>query len=259
MINNEYIIGFIASIIANFLSALAGGGSGLFLLPALLFLGIPFPIALASHKIATVGLGIGASYRHSQVDGINWKMIIGLCLVGIPGVILGALYAVLIPEQVARLCLGGLILGLALLNLCKLSTPSNSNPDISLTTRSVLGLFGIFIIAILNGSLTSGTGLLFTMWLVQWFGLPFILALSYTMIVCSLVYNMVGALVLGSHVSVDLMFVVLLVVGAVLGGYWGANLSLKKGEAFIKTVFTSSCVLIGSVLLYQGIQGVWFT
>jgi hypothetical protein len=39
---NEYLVGFAASVIANSLSALADGVSGLFLLPALLFLSTPF-------------------------------------------------------------------------------------------------------------------------------------------------------------------------------------------------------------------------
>ena len=43
----ELLILFIISLIANLLSALAGGGAGLLQLPALLFLGLPFPTALA--------------------------------------------------------------------------------------------------------------------------------------------------------------------------------------------------------------------
>ena len=58
------LILFIISLIANLLSALAGGGAGLLQLPALLMLGLPFPTALATHKIASVALGAGASIRH---------------------------------------------------------------------------------------------------------------------------------------------------------------------------------------------------
>ena len=37
---------------ANALSALAGGGAGLVQLPALILLGLPFSMALATHKVA---------------------------------------------------------------------------------------------------------------------------------------------------------------------------------------------------------------
>ena len=46
---------------ANALSALAGGGAGLVQLPALILLGLPFAMALATHKLASVALGIGAT------------------------------------------------------------------------------------------------------------------------------------------------------------------------------------------------------
>lgn len=106
---SEYLIGFVASVVANSLSALAGGGSGLFLLPALLFLGIPFPIALASHKIATVGLGVGASLRHRNNAVLNYRFVVFLCATGMPAVCIGALNAPYIPENIARLGLGVLI------------------------------------------------------------------------------------------------------------------------------------------------------
>ena len=45
---------------------LCRGGAGLVQLPALILMGLPFPVALATHKLASVALGIGASGRHLQ-------------------------------------------------------------------------------------------------------------------------------------------------------------------------------------------------
>ena len=56
----EQLLLFVVSTVANTFSAYAGGGAGLLQLPALIFLGLPFAIALATHKIASVALGIGA-------------------------------------------------------------------------------------------------------------------------------------------------------------------------------------------------------
>jgi uncharacterized membrane protein YfcA len=52
---------FTASLVANLLSALAGGGAGLVQLPVLIVLGLSFPLALATRKLASVALGIGAT------------------------------------------------------------------------------------------------------------------------------------------------------------------------------------------------------
>jgi uncharacterized membrane protein YfcA len=49
---------------ANLFSAFSGGGAGLIQLPVLIFLGLPFAVALATHKVASVALGIGATIGH---------------------------------------------------------------------------------------------------------------------------------------------------------------------------------------------------
>ncbi|MEJ2687355.1 MAG: TSUP family transporter, partial [Gammaproteobacteria bacterium] len=60
----DQLLLLLISLGANLLSAFSGGGAGLVQLPALIFLGLPFVVALATHKVATVALGIGASLRH---------------------------------------------------------------------------------------------------------------------------------------------------------------------------------------------------
>ena len=62
-LNNNLLIFFI-SFISNTFSAISGGGAGLIQLPVLLLSGIPYYQALATHKIASVALGIGGSIRN---------------------------------------------------------------------------------------------------------------------------------------------------------------------------------------------------
>ena len=45
----------LVAVTANSFAAFAGGGAGLLQFPALIFLGLPFSAALATHKVATVG------------------------------------------------------------------------------------------------------------------------------------------------------------------------------------------------------------
>ena len=59
------------SILSNFISALSGGGAGLIQLPALLFFGLPFSKALATHKVASVALGFGASVPHFKKNRLQ--------------------------------------------------------------------------------------------------------------------------------------------------------------------------------------------
>ncbi len=75
---------FVVSLIANLFSALAGGGAGLLQLPALLFLGLPFGVALATHKVASVFLGLGATARHLKSSTFDWKFSAFILAMGLP-------------------------------------------------------------------------------------------------------------------------------------------------------------------------------
>ena len=104
-------IGLIA-FVANLFSALAGGGAGLVQLPALILLGLPFSIALATHKIASVALGLGAGLRHAQEKNLNPRLILLILGFGLPGVWLGARFALSIPSQLGTASLGFFTLSL---------------------------------------------------------------------------------------------------------------------------------------------------
>ena len=55
---------FFISFFSNTFSAVSGGGAGLIQLPALILFGVPYYQALATHKFATVALGLGGSLRN---------------------------------------------------------------------------------------------------------------------------------------------------------------------------------------------------
>ena len=88
----------VIAVIANALSAFAGGGAGLVQLPALILLGLPFASALATHKVASVALGIGAAGRHWRASSLNRSLSGLILLAGLPGVWLGANAVLAIPD-----------------------------------------------------------------------------------------------------------------------------------------------------------------
>ena len=95
----ESISIFLISLFSNTFSALSGGGAGLLQLPALILSGVPYYQALASHKLATVALGIGGSlrnYKSLRNDiWVAWQILI----FGLPGVIFGTYIVVYISEK----------------------------------------------------------------------------------------------------------------------------------------------------------------
>ena len=244
----QLLLGLVA-VVANALSAFAGGGAGLVQLPALILLGLPFASALATHKLASVALGVGAAGRHWRSSSLDQRLSVLILIAGLPGVWLGANSVLALPDRVATAILGLLTLSLGLY--------SNRRPQLGQTDREVsdswkhrlIGGAVLFAIGVLNGSLTSGSGLFVTLWLVRWFGLSYPRAVAHTLILVGLAWNGTGALVLGFNGEIRWSWVPALIAGSLIGGYLGAHLSLVKGSRLVKRGFEWLTLLMGASLL----------
>lgn len=248
----EQLMLLVISLLANGLSALAGGGAGLLQLPVLLFLGLSFGTALATHKIASVALGLGATLRHLREGTLDLKFCGYIVGCGLPGVVLGGMVILALPEALTIFSLGVLTLGLGLYSMSRKALGLDYQPRHRDLTGYLLGGLVIFVIGFLNGSLTSGTGLFVTLWLVRWFGLDYQRAVTYVLILVGLFWNGTGALVVALQTPPQWPWLPALIVGAVIGAYAGAHLSLAKGNRLVKRAFESLTVLVGLKLLYDG-------
>lgn len=242
---------FVASLAANLLSALAGGGAGLVQLPVLILLGLSFPLALATHKLASVALGIGATLRHARERSLDPRLAAFILATGLPGVVLGARTVLALPPRLSTLLLGLLTVGLGLYSIANPGLGSHRRDPPRGRRRLVVGGLVLAAIGFLNGSLTSGTGLFVTLWLVRWFGLDYGRAVAYTLILVGLFWNGAGALTLGSHGQIAWSWVPMLLAGSIAGGYLGAHLAIVKGSALVKRAFEVLSLLMGASLLFK--------
>jgi len=240
---------FLISFVANLFSAFAGGGAGLIQLPALIFLGLPFGQALATHKVASVALGVGATARHLRASGLERRFALFMLITGIPGVVIGASVILQIPDRTAEVALGLLTAGLGIYSVFRRDLGQYYRPVNRMLSGYLIGGLGLFGIGILNGSLTSGTGLFVTLWLISWFGLDYRRAVTYTLILVGIFWNGAGALTLGLLGDIQWGWMPALILGSLLGGYAGAHLSIVKGNLWIKRVFEAVTLSIGLKLI----------
>lgn len=240
---------FVASFVANWFSALSGGGAGLIQFPMLIFLGLPFGIALATHKVASVFLGIGATLRHLKESHLERRFSLIILAAGLPGVVLGASTILYVPAHLATLALGWLTLGLGVYSVFKPRLGMEFEPRNRAGRGLAIGMAGLFFVGFLNGSITSGTGLFLTIWLIRHFGLDYKRAVAYTLILCGFFWNGTGALVLGTLGTVRWSWMPVLLAGSILGGYLGSHVAIRKGNVWIKRAFEASTILIGLKLI----------
>ncbi len=240
------------SIFANFLSAFSGGGAGLIQLPTLIFLGLSFPKALATHKLASVALGIGATFRHLKENSLQPKISLLIISFGIPGVLLGANTVLIISSKYSTLLLGILTLFVASFSLSsKLKEGGKKNPILTGWKLS-LGCIVLFLIGFLNGSLASGSGLFVTLWLVRWFGISYKQSIVHTLILVGVIWNATGAITLGTISNVKWDWLPPLLFGSFIGGYIGAHFAILKDERIIKSSFEIIATIMGISLLAKG-------
>jgi len=245
----DQILFFIISLFAYVFSAFAGCGAGFIQLPALILLGLPFSMALATHKVASVALGIGATVRHLKEKSLERKFSLFMLFSGVPGVVIGANLIIHVPERAAEIALGVLTISIGIYSGVKTGFGQAYKPLHRTRGGYLIGGLVLFIIGIINGSLTSGTGLFVTLWLVSWFGLDYKRAVAYTLVLVGLFWNGSGAVMLGMLAAIHWVWLPALLSGSLFGGYIGAHLSIVNRNTLIKRTFEVITLLIGIKLL----------
>ena len=245
---------FLISFFSNTFSAISGGGAGLFQLPALILSGVPYYQALASHKLATVALGLGGSLRNygtlKNDIYVAWQILI----IGLPGVFFGTSIVEFISEKYLYLFLGIISTLIAFYSIFKPDLGLSSEQNKLTLIHKIRFYILIFLIGILNGSISSGTGLLVTILLIKTFGMDFLRAISLTFFTVGIFWNFTGAIFLSKIGPVPSNILILLIIGSFTGGYLGAHLSKLKGNILIKKTFTVICLLVGVSLFFKSIM-----
>ena len=250
----ESISIFLISFFSNTFSAISGGGAGLLQLPALILSGVPYYQALASHKLATVALGLGGSLRNFKSLNNDFYIAWQILIFGLPGVIFGASIVEFISEQYLYLFLGVFSIILAFYSFIRSDLGLTSANNNLYLIQKIRFLIFIFFIGILNGSISSGTGLLVTILLIKTFEMDFLRAISLTFFTVGIFWNFIGAVFLTKIGSVPPNILIVLIIGSFTGGYFGAHLSKLNGNILIKKTFTTVCILVGISLLIKSIK-----
>ena len=241
---------FFGSLIANTLASLSGGGAGLLQFPLLIFLGLPFSVALATHKVASVALGLGAAYTHVKGGTLSWKICIYLIIVGSIGVVVGANIVLMIPDAMAQKLLGAMILALGVYSRLKKQLGQEEQLKNRDMKGWIVGGIGLALIGIINGSLTAGSGLLVTLFLVRWFGFTYKQAVALTMICVGLFWNGIGGIaIVQAGAPIYWVWLPILLLSSFIGGSLGAVLANRSSNQLVKTAFEILTFAVGIKLL----------
>lgn len=240
----------IASFVACFFSSLAGGGAGLILLPILIFTGLPFLNALASHQMAVAFIGLGSTYRYAKEKLIDWKIFWWTGVLGIPFVYLGAQFVNTLDGEMMKTVVGAVVIFMVAISLLIKKAGIKHIPQVN-TKILILGSFLLMPMAFYSGWISVASGVFTTFLYVHLMKYDQLHATAMTLGANGILWNITGAL---THLSLgNIVWEIApgLIIGALLGSYAGAAFGVKKGNKWMKFAFLGSAIITGIILLFQ--------
>jgi len=235
---HQGVILFLAALAAGAINAVAGGGSFLSF-PSLLLIGIP---PVNANATSTVALWPGQpasvwAYRR-EIRDLSRRTFIPLTVTGIIGGIAGA-YVLLITPQVTFMHLVPWLLLAATLiftlsgQISRWIGQRRSHPHEALT--SVYGIALLLVLAFYLGYFGAGAGILLLAALAA-LGMENIHAMNALKAWLTAVSNGVAMLLFILHRAVYWPEALLMVLGSVLGGYFGAYFAQKTKPSHVRMI-----------------------
>ena len=238
----QEIIIFIVGIIAGFLGATVGGG-GMISIPALLFLGFPPQSAIAINKVGDVGAFISAISQYWKAKQIDWKMAIPLAIIVIIGSIIGTQIMVRLETNVLELVIGIMILlFLPFFFFSKNIGIKQKNPTKS---KKIIGLILYSLLAIEGAVVGAGSATVILLIMMYFFGYEIIKGYA-TNTPAELFSALVPAIIYGFYGFIELVPALTIFFGMLLGGFIGAKIAIKKGNGWVKGLF--SIIILISII-----------
>jgi uncharacterized membrane protein YfcA len=226
---------FLAALLAGAINAVAGGGSFISF-PALLFTGVPAVPANATNTVALWSglLFSGSAFRHHLK--VRRAVLITLSTVSLAGGVVGAILLLRTPAHTFMRVLPWLMLSATLLfvfgrHLIR-TNPNRASQDVS-TSNIVLASFVQLLVAIYGGYFGGGMGFVILAMLTA-FGMADIHEMNALKTVLSSATNGIAVLIFIYSRAVYWPQAIVMIVGACLGGYFGARYSLRLPPVWVR-------------------------
>lgn len=226
---------FVAGIMGGVLNAVAGGGSFV-AFPALLFTGVP-PIPANATNALALWTGVtasGGAYR-KRLD-VPRRVLLPLLVTSFVGGIIGAFLLLLTPAHTFMRVLPGLMLGATLLFIFgkRLAGRRASSVGHDATTAAIVGA-SVFelAVAVYGGYFGGGVGIV-NLAMLAAVGMTDIHAMNALKSVLGIAINGVAAVVFVLKGAIYWPQAVVMIAGALVGGYFGAHYAQQLPQAWIR-------------------------
>jgi uncharacterized membrane protein YfcA len=229
----DLIIYSVTIFFASILGGIAGAGGGFLVTPLLIFIGLTPAQAVATGKVTGVTVSIGSLTGLRGIKPTSRRQLFAIIGLSVVIGLLAPFVITRLDSEFYRRALGLLLLAMIPLLIWKRVGKIEHSPS---TTKRALGYVLLTVSIALQAVFSGGLGSLVSIVLMAFLGMPALMA-NVTRRYSHLVLNSI--LVLGLLFSGLIVWKVA-VIGmglAGLGGYIGSKIAIKKGNAFVMTIF----------------------
>ncbi len=236
----------LVGVFAGFLDSVVGAG-GLFSVPLLIFLGLPPQVAIATDRFGTIGQTMAALFKFQKYKKILWNHVPLLTLIAFAGSLIGANILLNVEQKILQQIVGVLLFILLPFIFTKqdLGVKHIKKNKIKI----IVGILFYFIIMVFSGFFGQGTGPLIFYVLVYFWGFTMVEVLA-TGVIPWFVLSISSLIIFAVNGIIDYYIGLILFVGMVIGGYFGAYIAVKKGDLWIKRIFIIFIIIFGIKLLF---------
>lgn len=243
----EYVILAVMSFGISIISAFAGGGGGLIMIPVALLLGFPPQVVLASDKAGALATNAGALSKFvGSKEMPSKKWLIVLSVMAVAAAVIGTQVVLRLDGDTLKSIIGFVII--ALVPIMLFSGKIGLKNRVVKKWQIVLGMIAYFVIMVGQAGIGSGIGTLLMFVMMGLFGFSALRA-SATSRAVGLVLLTISFTIFAFTEYMNWLFAASVAVPAIFGGRLGAHIALKRGNLFVKRALLAVAFIMGVVVL----------
>jgi len=245
----EWIIVTLASLLAGFVDAIVGGG-GLILLPALFatFPTVAPATLLGTNKSGAIWGTAVAAWQFSRRVSLHWQAMLPAALASFIGAFAGAWAVTLLSADFLRRLLPLVLTALLLYTLARKDLGREHAPHLPLRQETFAAATIGLLIGFYDGFFGPGTGSFFVFLFVRVLGYDFLHA-SVSAKLLNLATNGAALILFTLKGHVWWHMALPLAVANITGSILGTHLALKHGAGFVRGIFM---VVVGLLIVKTG-------
>ena len=228
------VILFIVGVFAGFINVLAGGGS-LLVLPVMVMMGIPGPVANGTNRVAILAQCVSATTSFFRNGFSDFKLSLTLTLCAIPGTVIGALLGVKLSGVWFNRTLSVIIFILLIIMANKPSRNAEEKNNKQHPNRLILAHILMIGAGFYGGFIQAGVGFIIMAALSGIHGLNLAKTNSIKVFVV-LCYTSVALLVFMYNDKVLWTYGLILAIGNAIGGWIASRWSVGVNEKWIRLI-----------------------